>query len=124
MTLMRLNRNLIGLSLILALSARAAEPDVLPGTQPLTVTGDIASQMIDGIDKFLLNEIEKSAKVRAGKKKRDVSSGGKIAMNADPNINRLIKMLGLYDVRVPFDAPELVATTEQPALVGKGSNYE
>src|SRR5262249_40245502 len=28
------------------------------------------------------------------------------------------------DPRVPFDAPELVATTSQPALVGKGENYE
>jgi dienelactone hydrolase len=28
------------------------------------------------------------------------------------------------DARVPFDAPELIATTAQPALVGKGDGYE
>ena len=38
----------------------AGVPAVLPGTQPLTWTGDIASRLVDGADRFLLGEIEKS----------------------------------------------------------------
>ena len=38
---------------------QAADP--LPGTSPLKWDGDIASRMIDGIDKFLLNELAKSS---------------------------------------------------------------
>src|SRR5262245_12531267 len=36
---------------------------------------------------------------------------------------RLSHMLGVRDPRVPFEAPELPATTAQPALVGKGTNF-
>ena len=35
----------------------------LPGTQPLTMDGDIASQLVDGVDKFLLKQIEASVDV-------------------------------------------------------------
>src|SRR5205085_7096868 len=37
---------------------------------------------------------------------------------------RLAHILGVRDPRVPFEAPELVGTTAQPALVGKGENYQ
>ena len=36
----------------------------LAGTQPLTMEGDIAAQMVAGIDKFLLREIELSVERR------------------------------------------------------------
>ena len=36
--------------------AAAAEVVPLPGTQPLTLEGDITSQLVDGVDKFLLAE--------------------------------------------------------------------
>ena len=35
------------------------------GTTPLTIEGDLASQMVDGIDRFLLKEIETTAATRA-----------------------------------------------------------
>src|SRR5258708_29984673 len=37
----------------------------LQGTQPLTLEGDLASQMVAGVDKFLLREIDKSVERRA-----------------------------------------------------------
>src|SRR5438067_1159048 len=40
------------------------------------------------------------------------------------NRKRLAHILGVRDPRVPFDAPELVGTTAQPALVGRGKGYE
>src|SRR5205823_1774594 len=42
----------------------------------------------------------------------------------EPNRQRLKKILGVVDERVPFDAPELIGTTKQSALVGRGENYE
>src|SRR5439155_13685897 len=42
----------------------------------------------------------------------------------EPNRKRLRHILGLRDPRVPFDAPELIATTSQPALVGKGTGFK
>ena len=36
----------------------------LPGTKPLTMTGDIASELVAGADRFLLKQIEESAAKR------------------------------------------------------------
>ena len=36
-------------------------------TMPLTIEGDLASQMVDGIDRFLLKQIETDAASRAEK---------------------------------------------------------
>src|SRR5205814_8204571 len=46
----------------------------LAGTQPLAMEGDIAAQMVAGIDKFLLREIDLSVERREKFWKRDFSS--------------------------------------------------
>jgi dienelactone hydrolase len=104
--------------------ARADDGPPLPGTQPLTLEGDIASQLVDGVDKFLLREIDKSVERRARHWKRDFSSPEAYDKSIEPNRKRLAHILGVRDPRVPFDAPELVGTTAQPALVGRGKGYE
>src|SRR5438093_3350674 len=102
----------------------AATHEPLAGTQPLTMEGDIASQLVAGVDRFLLRKIEESVERRARHWKRDFSSTEAYNKSIEPNRKRLAHILGIRDPRVPFDAPELVATTSQPALVGKGENYE
>jgi dienelactone hydrolase len=99
-------------------------PEPLPGTKPLTLEGDIASAMIDGIDRFLLRKTEESVGKRAAFWKRDVSSDAAYAASVEPNRKRLAHILGVRDPRVPFDAPELVGTTAAPALVGRGEGYD
>jgi hypothetical protein len=42
-----------------------ADQTPLEGTQLLTLEGDLASQMVAGVDKFLLREIDKSVERRA-----------------------------------------------------------
>ena len=101
---------------------QSAEP--YRGTQPLTVEGDIASQMIDGVDRFLLREIEQSVEQRARHWNRDFSSPEAYNKSIEPNRQRLAHILGVRDARVPFDAPELIATTDSPALVGKGDGFD
>jgi hypothetical protein len=115
------------LGLLLALippSARADDPPRLPGTAPLTLEGDLAATMVDGVDRFLLRKTAESVARRAGFWKRDYSSHAAYEKSVEPNRNRLAHILGVRDPRVAFDAPELVGTTERPAFVGKGANYE
>jgi dienelactone hydrolase len=119
------------LALLLAITpALADEPKPikdgppLPNTKKLTMQGDIAAQLVEGVDKFLLREIDKSVERRARHWKRDFSSPEAYNKSIEPNRKRLAHILGIRDPRVPFDGPELVATTSQPALVGKGDNYE
>jgi hypothetical protein len=101
----------------------AVKPDPLPGTKPLTLTGDLASQLVEGVDRFLLREIENAAKGREKFWKRDLSSPDAYTRSLEPNRQRLSHILGMRDERIPFKAPQLVATVDQPALVGKGANY-
>ena len=102
----------------------AAEPTPLPGTKPLTLEGDIASQLVDGVDRFLLAEIEKSIGRRSAFWNRDLSSPEKYNASIAPNRRRLAHILGVRDARVEFDAVELIATTGRPALAGRGDGFK
>src|SRR5881392_1562175 len=93
--------------------AKKVEPQPLPGTAALTMEGDIASHLVAGVDKFLLRKIDESVAKRERHWKRDFSSVEAYNKSIEPNRKRLAHMLGVRDPRMPFDAPELVATTAQ-----------
>jgi dienelactone hydrolase len=98
--------------------------DTLPGTRPLVMQGDIASQLVEGVDRFLLSELARSVDRRAVHWKRDTSSPAVYNNSVEPNRARLRHILGVRDSRVPFEAPELVNTTQRPALVARGAHYD
>jgi len=58
------------LVLLASLSASARQ---LPGTIPLTLEGDLSAQMVMGIDRFLMRELEASIALRAKRWKLDFS---------------------------------------------------
>ena len=103
---------------------QAADPSPLPGTQLLTTPGDIASQLVDGADRFLLAQTEKSLGERPKYWKRDLSSAQAYTASVETNRQRLAHILGVRDKRVEFEAPELLGTVSQLALVGRGENFE
>ncbi len=99
-------------------------PSQLAGTEPLTLEGDIASHLVDGADRFLLRELEKSVDRRPSFWNRDFSSPEKFEASIDVNRERLRHVLGLRDARPTAPALELVATTQQPALVGENARFQ
>src|SRR5688572_27726642 len=56
----------------LAVAAESGPP--LEGTVPLTLEGDLAEQMIAGVDRFLLTELENSIAKREAYWRRDTTS--------------------------------------------------
>ncbi len=120
---------------ILALAAYAAEQYIEPravpaqqqvplaGTKKLALEGDIASQMIDGVDRFLLRKLDESVERRERHWKRDFSSPEAYAKSVEPNRKRLAHILGVRDERVGFDAPEIVSTTDLPAIAAEAETY-
>jgi dienelactone hydrolase len=104
--------------------AASADRSPLPGTEPLTWTGDIASRMVEGVDRFLLSETAKALERRGGFWHRDTSSAARYDASIEPNRCRLRHILGVRDPRVPFAAPELVGTTAEPPLLGRGDGYQ
>lgn len=95
----------------------------LAGTQLLTETGDIASKLVAGVDRFLLAKTAGSADGRAAHWNRDTSDPKAYATSVAENRQRLAHITGVRDERIPYDAPELVATTDRDALVGQGDGY-
>jgi dienelactone hydrolase len=104
--------------------ARGAEPTPLPGTQPLVAEGDLPMVMLDGFDRFLDRHTAASIEQRAALWKRDTSSPAKYEQSIAGNRAHLATILGVVDAREKFEAPELVATVDRPALVGKGDGYQ
>jgi len=74
---------------------------VLPGTRPLTMEGDIASELVAGVDRFLLKQIDESTSKRQKYWKRDLSSHAAYHESVEHNRNRLAHILGVRDQRVP-----------------------
>jgi cephalosporin-C deacetylase-like acetyl esterase len=111
------------LCVVLATSiASAVEP--LPGTKPLETEGDLADLMVQGIDRFLLKQIDASVDRRSRYWKRDFSSAEKYNESVAENRKHLAKIIGAFDPREPITALEYIETTSQKALVGRGEGYE
>ncbi len=126
-----MNRFILRLGLGLGLMAglfRVDAADVTPlaGTQPLTIPGDLASNLVAGVDRFLLRKIDESVGKRARYWHRDFSSTAAYNESVTTNRQRLARILGIgmRDARASHPTPELLATVDQPALIGRGANYE
>jgi dienelactone hydrolase len=114
----------LAIILVVFAFAALAWADPLPGTQPLDVQGDLAEQMVAGIDRFLLRQIAESVGRRPRHWKRDSSSGEKYNESVAPNRARLAKIIGAHDPRPAEPALELIATTAEPALVGRSEGFD
>jgi dienelactone hydrolase len=90
-----------------AVPSQEAPMQTLPGTEPLTLEGDLAAYMVAGIKQFLLTETRAAPDCRPA-----------------PSRERLRTIIGAVDPRPQPVEMELVATTDEPALVGKGAGYE
>jgi hypothetical protein len=118
-----MRRAILPLMLFLFASpSNAAEP--LAGTKPLTRDGDLAAQMVEGIDKYLMRELAGSVEHRMEHWKPDYSSQEAYQKSIKPNRDRLRKMLGVVEKRVPFSDLEYVSSTKHPALVAETANYK
>jgi dienelactone hydrolase len=115
-------------SLAVASSNSPAEPALnkqpLSGTQPLTLEGDIASNLVAGVDRFLLRELDRSEQLRLRHWQRDYTSPEAYRASVATNRSRLAHIVGVRDVRVPFQAPELVTTLDSSAVIAHARDYD
>src|SRR5258708_34045760 len=83
---------------------RCARSQPLPNTAPLTMQGDLAAQMVESIDRYLMKETQVVASKREQYWKRDASSPEAYLKSIEPNRERFRKMIGLVDQR---EAPHM-----------------
>src|SRR5262245_55573383 len=119
----------VSLSRLSALVLLAAWPihlfaQALPGTKLLEQKADWARVMLDGIDRYLDRETAESVKHRQDGFKPDLSSPEAFSKSLEPKRQRLRKLLGLVDERVPMTGLEYVATTTRPSLLAETENFK
>ncbi|MEQ8768808.1 MAG: hypothetical protein RL885_33185, partial [Planctomycetota bacterium] len=99
--------------LAIILSVAPIQEPRLPETRLLELDGDIASRLVDGVDRFLLRRIETAAERR---KERWRESSEMPAHR-----ERLARITGIRDPRLAFSSPELLARVGQSSLAGRTS---
>ena len=126
-------------------AAESAAPDTLPGTQPLTASGDLAAQMVGGIDRYLDRELAALPGKRAEAWRHSVEEmktrfEGKaenasdvlldwLLASSETNRARLREILGVVDTREPVQmrfVANVTSTTNlsaNPTELGRGPGY-
>ncbi len=92
----------------------------LEGTTLLKQTGDIASQLVEGVDRFLLQQTEKTLAAKRLVWERGSESPG---ASLKPSREALAHIVGLRDNRIAYESPELLTTINRDSLVGRGNGY-
>ena len=103
----------------LASSSAVFAQTPLPGTQPLTVEGDLAAKMVDGIHAFLDRRTQEAQKERDQLWDRP----DRIQFEAESR-QRFRRIIGAVDNRVPIKALEFVGSTSSPAQIATGRGFK
>src|SRR6266550_1121265 len=114
---------LASLFLSLGWASLAQQVEALAGTQPLTAQGDLSASMVQGIDRFLMREIERSTGERAKFWRRDFSSLGAYEKSIEPNRQHLQRYIGAVDPRVDFRALEYISSSATAASVAETEGH-
>ena len=75
--------------------------EALPGTQPLTLTGDFREPMLAGAHRFVDRKIAESVEARQRHWKRDFSSAQAYERSVEANRKRFIEKIGAVDPMLP-----------------------
>ena len=97
---------------------------VLQGTEPLTLEGDLAAQMVEALDGYVSRAIADAVGGRAGLWNRDYSSHDAYTRSVEPNRTRLRKRIGCLDPRLPIEELTYTATTKTAAWVSPNDDWE
>jgi dienelactone hydrolase len=111
----------LALLLLAAFPAKGAEP--LPGTKSLEwEEADLSKRMMDGAHQFIERKIDEAPEKRAAFWSRDFSSAEAYVKSVQPNRERLRKIIGAVDARLPAKM-EHYGDDLWPALVAETSAY-
>src|SRR5262249_58593282 len=105
------------------LARRTAAAEDLPGAAKLTAEGDLAMEMVAGLDRFATRELQASGARRAAHWRQDFSSPESYLRSVAPNRARFMRIIGAVDGRQPDVRMELITTTSTPALVGAAKTF-
>lgn len=110
---------------LVLLTASLTSQASLPGTQPLDWTGDLSARMVEGIDQFLLKQIDASASGRSEHWKRDFSSLQAFEQSIESNRQRLRKIIGAVDPLTPgrLEQVTTISRSGSDSVLAMAGNY-
>ncbi len=101
-----------------------APTNPLPGTKVLTATGDLAAQMVAGIREYLVQATSVCLTDRSRFWKPDFTSARTYGDSVAPNRERLRKIIGAVDPRVPAPELEIIAASHGSAEVARDARFK
>lgn len=104
-------------------TAGLCAPGPLANTQPLTMEGDLSAQMVAGIGRFLDRELAESIESRGPFWQPDFSGPAAYEKSVQTNRERLVRMIGAVDTRLPNPGLEYVSTVAMPAKVAETDRF-
>jgi cephalosporin-C deacetylase-like acetyl esterase len=111
------------LAAVIGWASWAAPDETLPGTQPLTIAGDIPSQMLDGAHRLIERKIAESLQARQAHWHRDFASRDAYETSVAPNRERFRQKIGVVDARVSPVMMERFGDDDNPPLVAECPQY-
>lgn len=104
----------------------AAETDLarLSGAAPLTLEGDLASNLVAGVDRFLLRQTESSLGKRTARWHRDFTSPDRYSASLATNRQQLARILGLRDPRKSPPELRILQRLGEPLSVAREERCE
>lgn len=98
-------------------------PLILPGTQKLELQGDLSAQMIEGIDRFLMEATRDSVFSRSAFWNRDFSSPMAYEESVKSNRKEFRRIIGAVDERQPVTALEYRSNTLRSSILWENKQY-
>lgn len=95
----------------------------LPGTDPLTWTGDLSVKMMDGAHRYAERKIGESVEARQKHWTRNLGSRTAYETSTEPNRRRLAQRIGVVDTRVSA-AMERFGDDSAAGLVSQAEAYD
>jgi dienelactone hydrolase len=99
-------------------------PTRVAGTQPFSLQGDAAAQMVEGLHQYLLRLTAASVEARASRWNQDYSSHAAYEASVEPNRKRFRQIIGLIDERVPYSAPHVEFPLGNSSVAARGAGYK
>ncbi|MCA9063440.1 MAG: hypothetical protein KDA96_10285, partial [Planctomycetaceae bacterium] len=120
--LSRTTRLVLGMCVAWFISAKqgVAQPEQ---TIPLELADDPASLMVDGIDRFLLQQTSNADARRGELWQPDFSSADAYLQSVEMHRQNLARMLGVVDQRLTFKHPQVVAEPGNDGAVAKSAGF-
>jgi len=103
-------------------SQAASNP--LPGTKPLTVAGDLAAEMVEGIREYLIQATADCLADRSSFWKSRFTSVRAYEESVAPNRERLRRIIGAIDPRVPTPVLQTMAASGVSTEVMRAERFK